>query len=120
MQVVQYGRTKKRPLAAGANYTVTANKILVSRETVVLRRWEIETEIDFIKRVDKGRNNHRERFGKFVLAFQIVYGGYSTFINSFDKIIYCNWTRTNGLKLKVENERFIFVCSRWHQNLKWL
>ena len=32
------------------------NKILVSKETVVLRRWwEIETEIDFIKRVDKGR-----------------------------------------------------------------
>ena len=31
------------------------NKILVSKETVVLRWWEIETEIDFIKRVDKGR-----------------------------------------------------------------
>ena len=31
------------------------NKILVSKETVVLHRWEIETEIDFIKRVDKGR-----------------------------------------------------------------
>ena len=31
-----------------------ANKTLVSKETVVLRRWEIETEIDFIKRVDKG------------------------------------------------------------------
>ena len=31
------------------------NNILVSKETVVLRRWEIETEIDFIKRVDKGR-----------------------------------------------------------------
>ena len=30
-------------------------KILVSKETVVLRRWEIEKEIDFIKRVDKGR-----------------------------------------------------------------
>ena len=30
-------------------------KILVSKETVVLRRWEIETEIYFIKRVDKGR-----------------------------------------------------------------
>ena len=36
------------------------NKILVSKETVVLRRWEIETEIDFIKLVD----NHHERFGK--------------------------------------------------------
>ena len=33
------------------NYHV--NKILVSKETVVLHRWEIETEIDFIKRVDK-------------------------------------------------------------------
>ena len=31
------------------------NKFLVSKETVVLCRWEIETEIDFIKRVDKGR-----------------------------------------------------------------
>ena len=31
------------------------NKISVSKETVVLRRWEIGTEIDFIKRVDKGR-----------------------------------------------------------------
>ena len=31
------------------------NKILVSKETMVLRRWKIETEIDFIKRVDKGR-----------------------------------------------------------------
>ena len=30
-------------------------KNLVSKETVVLRRWEIETEIYFIKRVDKGR-----------------------------------------------------------------
>ena len=30
-------------------------KILVSKETVVLRRWEIETEIYFIRRVDKGR-----------------------------------------------------------------
>ena len=30
-------------------------KILVSKETVVLRRWEIETEIYFVKRVDKGR-----------------------------------------------------------------
>ena len=30
-------------------------KIWVSKETVVLRRWEIETEIYFIKRVDKGR-----------------------------------------------------------------
>ena len=29
--------------------------ILVSKETVVLRRWEIETKIYFIKRVDKGR-----------------------------------------------------------------
>ena len=28
---------------------------LVSKETVVLRRWEIETEIYFIKRVDKGQ-----------------------------------------------------------------
>ena len=25
------------------------NKILVSKETVVLRRWDIETEVDFIK-----------------------------------------------------------------------
>ena len=33
------------------------NKILVSKETVVLRRWEIETEIDFIKRVDNGKNS---------------------------------------------------------------
>ena len=31
------------------------NKILVSKETVVLRRWEIETEIDFIIQVDTGR-----------------------------------------------------------------
>ena len=30
-------------------------KIWVSKETVVLRRWEIETEIYFIKRVDKSR-----------------------------------------------------------------
>ena len=30
------------------------SKILVSKETVVLRRWEIETDIYFIKRVDKG------------------------------------------------------------------
>ena len=51
-------------------------KILVSKETVVLRRWEIETEIDFIKRVDKGR----------ITTVQIFHGGYSTFINSFDKI----------------------------------
>ena len=31
------------------------NNFLVSKETVVLRRWEIETEIYFIKRVDKGQ-----------------------------------------------------------------
>ena len=31
------------------------DKILVSKETVVLRRWEIETKNDFIKRVEKGR-----------------------------------------------------------------
>ena len=30
-------------------------KIGVSKETVVLQQWEIETEIYFIKRVDKGR-----------------------------------------------------------------
>ena len=30
-------------------------KILVSKETVGLRWWEIETEIYFIKRVDKGQ-----------------------------------------------------------------
>ena len=30
-------------------------KILVSKEIVVLRRWQIETETIFIKRVDKGR-----------------------------------------------------------------
>ena len=34
---------------------VKYSKIWVSKETVVLRRWEIETEIYFIKRVDKGR-----------------------------------------------------------------
>ena len=33
----------------------TIYKILVSKETVALRRWDIETEIDFMKRVDKGR-----------------------------------------------------------------
>ena len=33
----------------------TLTKILVSKETVVLCRWEIETEIYFIKRVDKGQ-----------------------------------------------------------------
>ena len=32
-------------------------KILVSKETVVLRRWEIETEIYFIKWVDKGQTS---------------------------------------------------------------
>ena len=32
------------------------NKFLVSKETVVLRRWEIETgQFGFIERVDKGR-----------------------------------------------------------------
>ena len=31
------------------------NKNFSSKETVVLRRWEIETEIYFIKRVDKGQ-----------------------------------------------------------------
>ena len=30
------------------------NKILVSKEIVVLRRWESETKIGFIKQVDKG------------------------------------------------------------------
>ena len=39
-------------------------KKVVSKETVVLRRWGIETKIYFIKRVDKGSNNHRERFRK--------------------------------------------------------
>ena len=34
---------------------------------MVLRRWEIETEIDFIKRVDKGR----------ITTFQIFHGGYN-------------------------------------------
>ena len=47
---------------------------------MVLRRWEIETEIYFIKRVDKSR---------MATAFQIFHGGHSTFINSFDKINFC-------------------------------
>ena len=35
----------------------TMNNFLVSKETVVLRRWEIETgKCGVIKRVDKGRN----------------------------------------------------------------
>ena len=54
-------------------------KILVSKETVVLRRWEIETEIYFIKRVDKGQI-------ATVKDLEIFHGGYLTFINSFDKI----------------------------------
>ena len=34
----------------------TMNKFLVSKETVVLRRWESEIgKVGFIKRVDKGR-----------------------------------------------------------------
>ena len=37
------------------NRSLIINKILVSKETVVRRQWEIETEVDFIKRVDKGR-----------------------------------------------------------------
>ena len=46
---------------------------------MVLRRWEIETEIYFIKRVDKGRM-------ATVKDLEIFHGGHSTFINSFDKI----------------------------------
>ena len=49
---------------------------------MVLRRWEIETEIYFIKRVDKGQI-------VTVKDLEIFHGGYLTFINSFDKINFC-------------------------------
>ena len=42
-----------RPLKLANQYL--EQKFLVSKETVVLRQWEIETEIYFIKRVDKGQ-----------------------------------------------------------------
>ena len=69
-------------------------KILVSKETVVLRWWELETEIDFIKRVDKGRSSD-EGLTLETSAFQIFHGGYSTFINSFDKRNYCTLKSTH-------------------------
>ena len=40
---------------SGSALSYQAFFFLVSKETVVLRRWEIETEIYFIKRVDKGQ-----------------------------------------------------------------
>ena len=56
---------------------------LVSKETVVLRRWERwKQKFGFIKRVDKGWNTTVKDFEG---SFQIFHGGNSTFINSFDK-----------------------------------
>ena len=31
----------------------------------------------------------------------------------------CNWMSTNGFKVKIENDWFIFVCPRCRQNLKF-
>ena len=50
---------------------------------MVLRRWGIETKIDFLKRVDKGSNNHRERFRK--LTFRALALRRSDAINLTEK-----------------------------------
>ena len=60
------------------------NKFLVSKGTVVLRRWErSKQKFGFIKRVDKERQS--EGLTLETSAFQIFHGGNFTFINSFDK-----------------------------------
>ena len=62
------------------------NKFLVSKETVVLRRWgRSKQKFGFIKRVDKGEIRSDERRRLETSAFQIFHGGNFTFINSFDK-----------------------------------
>ena len=84
--------------------TLVSVKILVSKKTVVLRRYESETrKFCAIKRVDEGRITTMKdleswRFQRLSLVirsdegltletsgFQIFYGGNSTFINLFDK-----------------------------------
>ena len=60
---------------------------------MVLRRWEIETEIYFIKRVDKGQIATVKDLERW-----FFHGGYLTFINSFDKINFC-----------------LFVCSKYNE-----
>ena len=62
------------------------NKFLVSKETVVLRRWgRSKQKFGFIKRVDKGEIHSDEGLRLETSAFQIFHGGNFTFINSFDK-----------------------------------
>ena len=48
---------------------------------MVLCRWGIETKIDFIKRVDKGSNNHRERFRKLTFRALALRRSDATVIN---------------------------------------
>ena len=51
-------RSSRQPHAIHRSRPKISNELargLVSKETVVLRRWEIEKEIHVIKRVDKGR-----------------------------------------------------------------
>ena len=83
---------------------IIEDEFLVSKETVLLRRWErSKQKFGFIKRVDKGwittvNDLERWRFERepFVRANRgivgccglnqkIFHGGNSTFINSFDK-----------------------------------
>ena len=65
---------------SGAGLSVKlVNKFLVSKQTVVLRRWErSKQKFGFIKRVDKG-------WITTVKDLESFHGGNSTFINSFDK-----------------------------------
>ena len=62
------------------------NKFLVSKETVVLRRWErSKQKFGFIKRVCPSSDRSDEGLTLETSAFQIFHGGNFTFINSFDK-----------------------------------
>ena len=50
-----------------------------------------------------------------------VFGDYSAFLFTLYNTgeLSCNWMGTNGFNVKIENEWFIFTCSRCHQNLNF-
>ena len=70
-------KTKKRTVnlhdsfSEGKQTFFLSNEFLVSKETVVLRRWE--------------RSKQKFGFIKRVKSLELFHGGNSTFINSFDK-----------------------------------
>ena len=76
---------------------------------MVLRRWGIETKIDFIKRVDKGSNNHRERFRKLTFRALALLRSNAINLKKADKgtttVITNKADKIYDAKVQVENRK---------------